>query len=50
MFAGANKTLGFYDDGKDDLLERAYVWNSTSYKISDTARFIINKNGGMIIQ
>jgi len=30
MFAGANKTLGFYDDGKDDLLERAYVWNSTS--------------------
>ena len=45
MFAGANKTLGFYDDGKDDLLERAYVWNSTSYKISDTARFIINKNG-----
>ena len=45
MFAGANKTLGFYDDGKDDLLERAYIWNSTSYKISDTARFIISKNG-----
>lgn len=29
----AKNFVGFYDDGKDDLLERAYIWNTTGYKL-----------------
>ena len=50
MYAGAKQTLGFYDDGKDDLLERAYIWNSTSFKISDNAVFVVDKNGNRTIE
>ena len=50
MYAGAKQTLGFYDDGKDNLLERAYIWNSTSFKISDNAVFVVDKNGKRTIE
>ena len=50
MYAGAKQTLGFYDDGKDNLLERAYIWNSTSFKISDNAVFVVDKNGNRTIE
>ena len=34
-----------YDDGLDDWMERAYIWNTTAFKIIDEARFVIEPNG-----
>lgn len=34
-----------YDDGKDNYVDRAYVWGTSSFKISDDARFVIGPNG-----
>ena len=38
-YGGASQTLGFYNDGQDDVLERAYIWNTTAFKISNDAVF-----------
>ena len=29
-----------YDDGKDNLLERAYIWNSVAFMVNDDAVFV----------
>ncbi|WP_043995327.1 RTX toxin, partial [Actinobacillus pleuropneumoniae] len=50
MFAGEVQTLGFYDDGKGDLLERAYIWNTTGFKMSDNAFFVIEASGKRYIE
>ncbi|VEI58132.1 Uncharacterised protein [Pasteurella multocida] len=42
--------MAFYDDGQDDLLERAYIWNTTSFKITDEAIFVVEKNGNRYIK
>ena len=34
-----------YDDGKDDFLARAYIWNTTAFKIKDGATFVVEANG-----
>ncbi|WP_167383018.1 calcium-binding protein [Pasteurella oralis] len=49
-FAGVKQTLAFYDDGQDDLLERAYIWNTTAFKITDEAIFVVEKNGNRYIK
>lgn len=50
--ATVTKTLGFYDDGKDDLLERAYIWNTTAFKLTDNKdlTFVVGKNGERYIK
>ncbi|WP_043995111.1 calcium-binding protein [Actinobacillus pleuropneumoniae] len=50
MFAGEVQTLGFYDDGKGDLLERAYIWNTTGFKMSDNAAFVVEASGKRYIE
>ena len=50
MFTGEVQTLGFYDDGKGDLLERAYIWNTTGFKMSDNAFFVIEESGKRYIE
>ena len=49
-YGGASQTLGFYNDGQDDVLERAYIWNTTAFKISNDAVFVIDKNGNRHIE
>lgn len=44
------KTLGFYDDGKDDLVERAYIWNTSGFMIDDGATFVVKANGERYIE
>ena len=39
-----------HDDGKDDFLERAYIWNTTAFSIKDGARFIVEMNGTRYIE
>ncbi|MDP3251152.1 MAG: hypothetical protein Q8M77_04505 [Hydrogenophaga sp.] len=34
-----------YDDSKDDFLSRAYIWNTTAFKIHSGARFVVEANG-----
>ena len=46
----ASKTLGLYDDGQDDVLERAYIWNTTAFKISNDAVFVVDKEGNRYIE
>lgn len=38
-----------YNDGKDDFLERAYIWNTTAFKVQDGARFVVEANGNRYI-
>ncbi|KAF4513784.1 UNVERIFIED_CONTAM: hypothetical protein B566_EDAN011705 [Ephemera danica] len=38
-----------YDDGRDDWMERAYVWNTTAFKIVDDVRFVVEYNGNRYI-
>lgn len=40
---------GFYDDGKDDLVERAYIWNTMAFQINDDAVFVVNEDGSRYI-
>ena len=49
-YGGASQTLGFYDDGQDDVLERAYIWNTTAFKISNDAVFVVDKEGNRYIE
>lgn len=44
------KVLGFYDDGKDDLVERAYIWNTSGFMIDDGATFVVKANGERYIE
>ncbi|MDK2126717.1 calcium-binding protein, partial [Parachitinimonas caeni] len=39
----------YYDDGKDDFYERAYIWNTVAFKINDGASFVIESNGNRYI-
>jgi Ca2+-binding RTX toxin-like protein len=39
-----------YSDGRDDYVERAYIWNSTSFKIADGSQFIVESNGNRYIE
>ncbi|MGC6323594.1 calcium-binding protein, partial [Bisgaard Taxon 45] len=48
--ASVTQTLAFYDDGQDDLLERAYIWNTTAFKITDEAIFVVEENGNRYIK
>jgi hypothetical protein len=34
-----------FSDGKNDLLERAYIWQTTGFQIDDRARFFVGANG-----
>jgi len=38
------------DDGRGDYGERAYIWNSGEFKISDDAQFVVDANGNRTIQ
>ncbi|MDE8035575.1 calcium-binding protein, partial [Actinobacillus equuli subsp. equuli] len=57
-FAGEIQALGFYDDNKGDLLERAYLWNTTGFKIRDNVEgqagkdlyFVIEQSGKRYIE
>lgn len=42
---GLYRQQGLLDDGQGDLLSRAYVWASTSFKLSDDVRFVISASG-----
>ncbi|MDD5228344.1 MAG: hypothetical protein PHD53_06045, partial [Methylococcales bacterium] len=39
-----------YDDGQDNYLERAYIWESTAFQIDGNAKFVINADGSRYIQ
>lgn len=41
-------TLAMYDDGKDDLVERAYIWNTSAFMLDDKARFVVEPDGDKI--
>lgn len=43
-------TLAMYDDGKDDLVERAYIWNTSAFMLDDKARFVIEPDGDRYIK
>lgn len=39
-----------YQDSKDDYAERVYVFNSTNFKVSDDAIFVVESNGARSIE
>lgn len=39
-----------YDDGLDDWKERAYIWNTTAFKMVDEVRFVVEPNGNRYIE
>ena len=43
-------TLAMYDDGKDDLVERAYIWNTSAFMLDDRARFVVEPDGKRYIK
>lgn len=43
-------TLAMYDDGKDDLIERAYIWNTSAFMLDDKARFVVEPDGRRYIK
>ena len=45
-----SQIAGLYDDGKDDLIERAYIWNTMAFQINDDAVFVVNKDGTRTIE
>lgn len=38
-----------YDDGKDDYVERAYIWATTAFQIHEDARFVVEATGNRYI-
>jgi hypothetical protein len=40
----------YVKDGYNDYAERAYIWATTAFKISDSASFVINPNGEMYVE
>ena len=44
------QTAGLYGDGKDDFIERAYIWNTMAFQINDDAVFVVNKDGTRTIE
>jgi hypothetical protein len=56
LFSAFGIAVGFitidqsqYDDGKDDFLERAYIWNTTAFMIKDGAEFVVEPGGNRYI-
>lgn len=49
-FAGVTQSTAEYDDGKDDLFERAYIWNSVAFMVNDDAVFVIDEDGNRFIE
>jgi len=49
-FGGMTLQQWAYDDGKDDLTERAYIWNTTAFKLGDDVKFIIAEDGTRTIE
>lgn len=39
-----------FDDGKDDMVERAYIWNTVQFQIDPNSRFIISETGARSIE
>lgn len=39
-----------YDDGQDNYLERAYIWETTAFKIDDRTTFVIEADGNRYIK
>ena len=39
-----------HDDGKDNFLERAYIWNTTAFMVDKRAIFVIEHNGNRYIE
>ena len=39
-----------YRDDFDDYAERTYIYNTTSFQISDSAKFIVRENGDRVIE
>lgn len=39
-----------YDDGADNYLERAYIWESTAFQIDENAKFVVEANGTRYIK
>ncbi len=57
IFAAFGVTVGWigidqsqFDDGKDNFLERAYIWNKTAFMLRDGAKFVIESNGSRYIE
>lgn len=57
IFAAFGVTVGWigidqsqYDDGKDNFLERAYIWNKTAFMLRDGAKFVVESNGNRYIE
>ena len=48
--AWIGQTTAFYDDSKDNLLERAYIWGSVSFMVNDDAVFVIDEDGNRFIE
>lgn len=49
-FAGVTQSTAEYDDGKDNLLERAYIWNSVAFMVNDDAIFVVDEDGNRSIE
>ncbi len=44
-FIGISIQQWQYDDGKDEFIERAFLWNTSGFKIADGTDFIVNADG-----
>ncbi len=40
----------YFDDGKDDYASRVFFWSSSSFRIGQDARFVIDANGNRFIE
>lgn len=49
-FAGIELSQALLDDGKDDFVERAYIWNTVSFKVHDDVVFVIGADGARSIE
>jgi|GEM_PF-4432662 len=45
-----NIQQSLYDDGQDNYLERAYIWESTAFKIDDRTTFVVEADGNRYIK
>ncbi|NOT84550.1 MAG: hypothetical protein HOP02_07160 [Methylococcaceae bacterium] len=57
LFAAFGTEIGWvglqqslYDDGADNYLERAYIWESTAFQIDENAKFVVEANGNRYIK
>ncbi|WP_411850172.1 putative Ig domain-containing protein [Stenotrophomonas sp. LGBM10] len=47
---GLTLRQSFYDDGKDNYVERSYIWATTDFKIAEDAVFVVGPNGERSIE